>query len=72
MGSSAMAALLATMVIRVLLDAPYDLGLHFSDMWSAAVGFLTGDMLKPMAMAMGGLLIAVLAIKRLVDIIWGH
>lgn len=55
----------------IWLQVPYDIGISFTDMWAAAVGFMGGDMLRPLVMAMGGFLIAILAIKRLIDLVWG-
>lgn len=57
-------------MLLVLLQT-YDLGLSFADMWTAALGFMTGDLLGPFLLATGGFFVAILFVRRLVMLIWG-
>ncbi len=57
-------------IAMVLLD--YSLGLDFADMWTAALAFLGGPMMKPLILTMGGLLIASIAAKILIGLVWGN
>ena len=49
-----------------------DFGVAFSDVWTAVVGFLTGDLLGPMMIALGGIFIAFLVVSLFARVVGGR
>lgn len=56
----------------LLQSGGYDVGVQFSDLWTAALAFMSGDFLGPLVITMGGMLIAFLLAKMLVSLIMGR
>ena len=53
----------------VMSFVAYDFGINFADMWAAALSFLTGALLGPLVLTLGGMFIAFLCVTLLVRVI---